>query len=101
MASGWKRRAAIRTISRNAKAGKGATAFRSSAPSEPVKGGAKPASGQAASAKLTYKDARRLDELTRLMPERRAEIVAAGRRDGRRLDLSPRTRKASRPAPTA
>ncbi|MBI1360967.1 MAG: ATP-binding cassette domain-containing protein [Alphaproteobacteria bacterium] len=54
---------------------KAATAFRSSAPDEPAKGGPKsPAPAKPASAKLSYKDARRLEELTRLMPERRAEI---------------------------
>jgi ATP-binding cassette subfamily F protein uup len=56
-----------------------ATAFRSSAPTGVSKGGAKAASpakaGAAPASKLTYKDARRLEELTRLMPERQAEIT--------------------------
>jgi ATP-binding cassette subfamily F protein uup len=55
-----------------------ATAFRSSAPSAPVRGGPKPAAPKAPAAptaKLGYKDQRRLEELDRLMPERQAEIA--------------------------
>jgi ABC transport system ATP-binding/permease protein len=52
----------------------GAVAFRSSAPAaaKPSPALAKPA---AAATKLSYKDARRLEELNRLMPERQAEIT--------------------------
>jgi ATP-binding cassette subfamily F protein uup len=57
--------------------GRAATAFRSSAPEAAPKGGARPqapAPQKPATSKLSYKDARRLDELNRLMPERKAEI---------------------------
>jgi ATP-binding cassette subfamily F protein uup len=56
----------------------GATAFRSSAPAGAGKGGPKAAAAAkaaVATGKLTYKDARRLEELNRLMPERQAEII--------------------------
>jgi ATP-binding cassette subfamily F protein uup len=57
-----------------------ATAFRSSAPATVPRGAAReaPRAQQPAArpgAKLSYKDARRLEELNRLMPERQAEIA--------------------------
>jgi ATP-binding cassette subfamily F protein uup len=62
------------------KPGRTATAFRSSTPEAPAKGGPKPTAApissqpKPATGKLSYKDTRRLDELNRLMPERKAEI---------------------------
>ncbi|MEP7210356.1 MAG: ATP-binding cassette domain-containing protein, partial [Alphaproteobacteria bacterium] len=58
------------------KSNRGATALRSSTPDAPTKGGPKSAATQQklATSKLSYKDARRLEELNRLMPERKAEI---------------------------
>ncbi len=54
-----------------------ATAFRSSTPAGAGRGGPKAADIKAPgpAARLTYKDARRLEELNRLMPERQAEIT--------------------------
>jgi ATP-binding cassette subfamily F protein uup len=58
------------------KSGRGATALRSSTPDAPAKGGPKsgPTPPKPATGKLAYKDARRLEDLNRLMPERKAEI---------------------------
>ena len=58
------------------KSGRGATALRSSTPDAQPKGGPKAAAASAkpATGKLSYRDARRLEELNRLMPERKAEI---------------------------
>jgi ATP-binding cassette subfamily F protein uup len=56
----------------------GAVAFRSSgieAPKAGSQASQSPKSGAAPASKLTYKDARRLEELNRLMPERQKEIT--------------------------
>jgi ABC transport system ATP-binding/permease protein len=54
-----------------------ATAFRSSTPRAPQRGGPKAPAAKAPTAigKLSFKDSHRLQELNRLMPERQAEIV--------------------------
>ena len=57
------------------KSARGATALRSSTPDAPTKGGPKAGlAAKSATGKLSYKEARRLEELDRLMPERKAEI---------------------------